>query len=498
MKNINGILSNISLRIKLPFLIISIILVVFILSSYIVIKRESQVARDTIISSAKSYSKLSATEIITNYELYYDSGFFKFSEIVTNIMAINEDIEQIQIFSVNGKLLFHSDEILNGKFNGINNRSRNISDEKLLDMLQEIHPSYRVSINDKSTFEIIQPCIDEWGPHEYSIRYVFSFSRLYSVQQEMISIVAFYTIIFFVISFIFIYLILNKYITKPIKILIKGVRKIQKGILGEKIEVFSNDELGELSSAFNDMTENLKKSKKQLEKNIEQKNQLLIQLSHDLKNPLGPISNTISLLREMETDDSKKELLNMLQRNTDYIKNMAIRTIEYMKVNSADYPLHFKQIRLLEIIEKIIEIKKPLIEKKNITVIIDVDTDLMIKADVLYLEELLNNIIENAIIYNKENGEIHITAERNKEFITISIKDTGYGIDKDQLDKVFHEFYKVDPSRHDFDSSGLGLTIAKRIVELHGGKIWIESEGKERGIIMYFTLPSADDDQYDL
>jgi len=304
----------------------------------------------------------------------------------------------------------------------------------------------------------------------------------------------FYTIIFFVISFIFIYLILNKYIIKSIKILVKGVRKIQKGILGEKIEVFSNDELGELSSAFNDMTENLKKSKKQLEKNIDQKNQLIIQLSHDLKNPLGPITNTISLLNEMETDSSKKELLKMLQRNTDYIKNLVVRTIEYIKVNSTDSPLHFKQIRLIDSIEKIIEIKKPLIDKKNISFTINVNKDLIIKADLLYFEELITNIIENAIIYNKKNGKVFISAEKNRKFIKISIKDTGYGLEKEQIDKVFNEFYKVDKSRHVFESSGLGLTIAKRIVELHGGKIWIESKGKDKGIIVYFTLPSDEND----
>ena len=137
-------------------------------------------------------------------------------------------------------------------------------------------------------------------------------------------------------------------------------------------------------------------------------------------------------------------------------------------------------------------LKNHQLTKKNITVSIDVNNDLKIKADVLYFEELLNNIIENAIIYNNEHGEIHISAEKYKEFIKISIKDSGIGLEKEQLNKVFEEFYKVDQSRHVFESSGLGLTISKRIVELHGGEIWIESEGKDKGIIVIFTLPSGD------
>ena len=74
-------------------------------------------------------------------------------------------------------------------------------------------------------------------------------------------------------------------------------------------------------------------------------------------------------------------------------------------------------------------------------------------------------------------------------FVTLSIKDEGIGMDQHQLDIIFDEFYKADSSRHDFQNSGLGLSIAKRIVELHGGRIWAESEGPNKGSTFYFTLP---------
>jgi len=480
---------KISLRFKLNAPILIIFLIIFILSSYVIIQRETSIAKETIITSAVSFANLSASEIILNYETYYETGFFKFKELIKYQMNGNQDIEKIQIYNVSGILLFDSDELKDGKYDD-SYGPRTIDESDLLNHIDKLEPT--IITSDKETFEIIEPYVHNWGSHYYSIRYIFSYSRLAELQQEMIFTVSLYFALFFIISSIIIVILFNRYITNPINTLIKGVRKIQEGVLGEKIEIRSNDELGELSSSFNDMTQKLQTSKVELEKNIEQKNQLLIQLSHDLKNPLGPVTNTISLLREMEEDDSKKELIHMLQRNTDYIKNLVIRTIEYMKVNATDSPLYLKKVRLLDRIDKIMDIKKPLIDKKNISVSVDIDSELMVKADILYLEELLNNIIENAIIYNKDNGEIHISAEKTKEFIKISISDTGIGLQEDQLEQVFNEFYKVDASRHVFESSGLGLTISKRIVELHGGTIWIESNGKNKGITVNFTLQSYD------
>jgi signal transduction histidine kinase len=86
---------------------------------------------------------------------------------------------------------------------------------------------------------------------------------------------------------------------------------------------------------------------------------------------------------------------------------------------------------------------------------------------------------------------ITIDAKEDKDFVTVSIKDTGIGITEEQLSHIFDEFYKADEARHDFDSSGLGLPICKRIVEKHGGKIWVESPGEGGGTTFYFTIPTG-------
>jgi len=99
--------------------------------------------------------------------------------------------------------------------------------------------------------------------------------------------------------------------------------------------------------------------------------------------------------------------------------------------------------------------------------------------------------LNNAVKYNNDSGSILIEAEQNHTFVTISIKDTGIGMNDQQLHNIFNEFYKADASRHDFDSSGLGLSICKRIVEKHNGRIWAESEGLGKGSTFYFTVPKS-------
>jgi signal transduction histidine kinase len=93
--------------------------------------------------------------------------------------------------------------------------------------------------------------------------------------------------------------------------------------------------------------------------------------------------------------------------------------------------------------------------------------------------------------YSPNGGNITIDAKDDGKFVVVSVKDEGTGMNSEQLNHVFEEFYKADESRHDFGSSGLGLSICKRIVEKHGGKIWAESKGKGKGTTMFFTIPTS-------
>ena len=536
-----------SLKLKIILPVLFILIVVFLVSSLVIIDRESKTLRDSIIQNAESFSSLAGEYIINNYETYYESGFYKFIEIIDEIMSLNQNIKLIQIFDVNGKILFNSTELTQGKYDVFTYGERFTTDQDLIQRAGSANPS-EIFLEETNQIDIMQPYFEEWGRHDYSIRYIFSLVSLDQMRTEMITTVLLYSLLFVFISFLLIYILFNFFITTPIRKLTKGTRRMSSGNLGHKVDIDSSDEIGELTKAFNKMSVDLKKSRDSLEdysknlenkveertreleektihlektnielqkareeldllnKNLEkrvkdrtaevesllkQKDEFINQLGHDLKTPLGPLINGIPLLEEKETDKKRKEWLQVLHRNVDYMKNLVVKTLELAKLNSPKTKFSLETLNLHNEINKILQNKKIIIDEKQIKTATEIKDTLLIKVDKLRFEELLTNLLENAVKYSKKQGQIKISAEQQNDFIKISVQDSGKGMTKNQIEHVFEEFYKADKSRHDFESSGLGMSICKRIVERHGGQIWVESPGIGKGTTVSFTLPSG-------
>ena len=248
----------------------------------------------------------------------------------------------------------------------------------------------------------------------------------------------------------------------------------------------THKELKELNKT---LEEKVKERTFEVTKLLAQKDEFVNQLGHDLKNPLNPLVNLLPLVEKREKDPKSKEMLRVINRNIDYMKNLVVKTIELARLNAPGTEFNIKEINVLDHVNSVIEKNKLLFDSNKIKIKNKIDYDLYVKADELRLEELFDNLINNSLKYSKDFGEIIIDSKENNNFVIISIKDKGMGMTKKQIAHVFEEFYKADPSRHDFDSSGLGLPICKRIVEKHGGRIWAESKGISKGTTIYFTMP---------
>jgi signal transduction histidine kinase len=294
--------------------------------------------------------------------------------------------------------------------------------------------------------------------------------------------------------------IVSRSIVKPIMRLTEGMKDVANGNLNHSIDFKSRDELNVLTKSFNKMVEHLSILSKKVEdrnrlveKLLKQKNEFINQLGHDLKNPLGPLLNLLPVLRKKETDPKKQQILLVLERNAGYMKNLVVSTIELAKLNSPDTQFNFENIDFKRITKNIEEENQHSLNQKNIQFINNISKSINVYADELRLKEVLNNLLSNSIKYSNKDGTIIINAEESHSEVKISISDNGLGMNQEQLDHVFDEYYKADESRHDFESSGLGMPICKRIVEKHGGRIWVESDGIGLGSTFYFTLPFPDE-----
>jgi signal transduction histidine kinase len=198
--------------------------------------------------------------------------------------------------------------------------------------------------------------------------------------------------------------------------------------------------------------------------------------------------NLLPLILKKEQDEKSKELINAVIRNVDFMKNLVIKTIQLARLNVPNVKFSIEKINLLTEINNVLEKNKSIFDETRFKIDNKLNREIIVKTDKLRFEELFDNLINNAIKYSPNGGKITIDAREENDFITVSIKDSGIGMTTDQIEHIFDEFYKADKSRHDFDSSGLGLPICKRIVEKQGGKIWAESSGIGKGSTFYFTV----------
>jgi signal transduction histidine kinase len=226
-----------------------------------------------------------------------------------------------------------------------------------------------------------------------------------------------------------------------------------------------------------------------VEKLLKQKDEFISQLGHDLKTPLTPLNILLPIVKEREQDPQLKELIEVIFNNINYMKNLVIKTLALARLNSPNTQLSLQDIDLSIQIRDILNLEIPLFQGKNIIFENNIPVNTVVQIDLLQIRELFDNLISNAVKYSQEN-EVKITfdAEQMDDFIVVSVKDTGIGLESDQIQHIFDEFYKVDYARHDLQSTGLGLSICKRIVEKHGGRIWVESQGKGKGSTFFFTL----------
>ncbi|MEM4257959.1 MAG: PAS domain S-box protein [Candidatus Thermoplasmatota archaeon] len=238
-----------------------------------------------------------------------------------------------------------------------------------------------------------------------------------------------------------------------------------------------------------DLTE-LKKAYTEIEQLLKMKDEFINQLGHDLKTPLSPLVNLLPMVLEREQDAKSRERLQVAISCVNYMKDLVVKTIELAKLNSDKIEFEFETVDIGSLVQSIINRDKYLFEGKQITIENHITSPLLVTVDRLRIEEVFDNLLSNARKYTVQHpGKIILRSSITNDTLTISVTDTGVGLREDQRELIFQEFYKGDSSRHELDSSGLGLSITKRIIEKHGGKIWAESPGIGKGTTMFFTLP---------
>jgi two-component system phosphate regulon sensor histidine kinase PhoR len=215
-------------------------------------------------------------------------------------------------------------------------------------------------------------------------------------------------------------------------------------------------------------------------------------VSHELRTPLTTIKGYAeTLLEGALKEEVASQFVQVIKRHSDRLEKIVEDLLILSKIESKEFQLKMESLSVSDLIGDVLDfIKEPLNKKKISVSVGELPPTLLVYGDRQYLEQVLINILDNAIKYGHEGGRMIISAtERGQREVEISVKDDGIGIPKEDLLRVFERFYRVDKGRsHELGGTGLGLSIVKHIVQAHGGRIWVESQLGE-GSTFYFTLP---------
>ncbi|HHV97488.1 MAG TPA: cell wall metabolism sensor histidine kinase WalK [Clostridiaceae bacterium] len=279
----------------------------------------------------------------------------------------------------------------------------------------------------------------------------------------------------------------SRKITKPLKEIRDAAKVISEGEFDKRLNINSKDEIGELAKSFNQMAADLERLE-------EMRRGFIANVSHELRTPMTSIKGFIEgILDDVIPQEKHKEYLEIVRNEIARLNRLVNDLLDLAKMESGELQLVYTNFNINELIRRCIIKLESIITEKGLEVIANFDEDTLVTADIDAIERVLINLIHNAVKFTPSGGIIGVNTEidNNNDKVIISIADTGIGISKEDLDRIWERFYKVDKSRSlDTLGTGLGLSIVKNIVMEHGEKIWVESEvGK--GTTFYFTLKKA-------
>ena len=288
--------------------------------------------------------------------------------------------------------------------------------------------------------------------------------------------------------------IFSKKITRPIIEMSNVAEGISNLDFNKHVIYYSQDELGSLGKSINKMSEKLNANMGALRKDVSRRKQLVRNISHELKTPIGIIKGYAEGLKYGVADDKEKvqKYCQVIAEECNRMDKMVGELLNLSMLESGGVELNILRFNIEELVKKLVNRFEPLIIKEGITLDLDIQEDLVVFADYEYLGRALNNYITNAINHIGGMKIIRVIIKKEVDVIRISVFNTGKHISEEDLINIWDAFYKVDKARtRQYGGHGVGLSIVKLIVELHKGRVGVENV--KEGVLFFIDIPQISD-----
>ncbi len=476
------------------------ILLILVAATMVFVRYRDQ--KKLLENNALMFSLTTDDQICQEYRVYYHSGSYKFREIVRRTMAWNEDVHRILILSVSGEVLYDSLENIDYNLQP-EHPVRRLDDRALRDASAELTSRVFRSRDPNlgRVLMIVSPYVEEWGRHQYSVLYVFTYRSLFRAMNAMALPLA-GLLLGSLLVMAFVARGLATRVARPIEELTRGVRSFEEGRYREIRVAATSHEIEELAEAFNRMAQRLEEHVQKLEQANEElktldrlKTDLLANVSHELRTPLSAIRGYVEFMGDGNlgpVSGEQARALSICIRNIDRLNKNINMLLDFSRMELGRVAIHPAPFRLDLLVRQIATSLEAEVRKKNVAFHTVVSEDLpAVVGDRERLTQVVENLVVNAIKFTPAGGEVRVEASVSPDGreVEVSVADNGIGIGPDDRDRVFTKFYQVEAgASRRFGGVGLGLAIVKSILDAHN--IPIAIEGRPGGGTRFrFSLP---------
>lgn len=278
--------------------------------------------------------------------------------------------------------------------------------------------------------------------------------------------------------------LLSKSLVKPFTRVSKAIEELTDGYLDEEISVPDYSETQMLSSVFNKMLKRMKVLD-------DSRQEFVANVSHELKTPMTSIKVLADSLvgQEDVPVELYKEFMQDIAVEIDRENKIITDLLALVKMDKKASDLNIEKVNINELMESILKRLKPIADKKKVELVLETYRPIVAEVDEVKLSLALSNLVENGIKYNVEDGWVHVTLNADHKYFYVTVADSGVGIPKDSIDKIFERFYRVDKSHsREIGGTGLGLAITRNAIAMHRGAVKVKSE-EQKGTTFSVRIP---------
>jgi signal transduction histidine kinase len=462
------------LKLRFISLIVILMTTIFAIIALVLIQTNSSSLRLELLNRSKAFAALATKPIGDSYMTFQSSGTAQITQQITGFTQLDNTVSNVSVVDTTGQVQF-----------SLHDGAQPVStgDASSFNALYKYDSSNSIQ-------RIIYPFIEDNGGHAYNVVYDISSAEVGTAVRKLEQSILTYSLIGLVLSAIVTYLLINRLFLIPIKQLRDRAIIISAGHYSEEIAVIRNDEIGDLAGSVRQMAESLKGDILKLQEVDKVKSEFMMIASHNLRTPLTIIDGYVELVKSETISPELRQMVDTIDSNSKRLGIFAEDLLIISSLEAGQKIFTKEQVDVDKLLATIATDFTVMADSEQIKFVANVaPTGFQIQGSTVHLRSAIYNLLDNALKFTAEQGQIELSLAHVADAIQIVTKDNGVGIAPEEINKLFTKFHRgTSTLNYNYEGTGIGLYLTKLIITEHGGTIAVQSElGK--GSTFTITLP---------